>query len=93
MKKLIIVLFIGFLFSESANAVCWKSWVCDDYGNNCRYEDICNNVLDLPSINVPPIPAIPTIELKPIPVPTIPPIGTTHCEYMLVNGQWRNICK
>lgn len=81
------------LFSPSAYSACRKSYVCDDWGKNCRYMDICDNSLDLPSINVPPIPSLPSLELKPLPSLNLPPIGTSKCEYKQVNGHWQNICR
>jgi hypothetical protein len=91
-SRVLIVVLISMLFSSSAYSACRKSYVCDDYGNNCRYRDICDNSLDLPSTNLPPIPPLPTTELKPLPSLSLPPLGTSKCEYMQVNGHWQNVC-
>ncbi len=90
MKKLIIIatIFLGFTL---ADAVCTNSYICDDYGRNCHYQDVCDSTIDLPSTNVP-MPSLPNIDLKPLPSIQIPPLGTSHCEYMQVNGRWENVC-
>lgn len=79
--------------SAPAYAVCHRAYVCDDYGQNCRYQDICDSTLDLPSVEIAPLPSLPTTQLKPLPSVGLPPLGTTHCEYMQVNGRWQNICR
>ena len=91
MKTLIIILsiFIGVTLAE---AYCQNSYVCDDDGN-CGYQDVCDSTLDLPSMNIPPLPSLPNIDLKPLPSLQIPPLGTTRCEYMSVNGRWQNVCR
>lgn len=96
MKKLIrlvLTLSAGVVLSFPANAACRKSYVCDDYGRNCRYQDVCDNAMDLPSIGLNPLPPLPTMELKPLPSMQLPPLGTTNCRQMMVNGQWQNICQ
>lgn len=80
------------LVSGSVEAVCRKSHVCDDDGVNCRVMDVCENSLDVPSINVTPLPPIPTLDVKPLPSTELPPVGTSHCEYKQVNGHWQNLC-
>ena len=69
------------------------AYVCDDDGYNCRYMDICDDPLDLPSLEIDPLPSLPTLEIKPLPSLDLPPIGTSKCEYMMVNGQWQNVCR
>jgi hypothetical protein len=86
-----IVLMIGFI--NIADARCRKSQVCDDYGNNCRVMDVCDNTLDLPSVELPPLRPLPSTELKPLPSLELPPLGTTQCQYMQVNGRWQNVCR
>jgi hypothetical protein len=81
------------LLPTLAAADCRKSYVCNDRGQNCRYMDVCSSPLDLPSTNLQPLPALPTTELKPLPSLDIPPIGTSSCNYMQVDGEWQNICK
>ena len=76
--------------SSTALAVCHNSYVCD--GTNCGNRQICDNSYDIPSAEAPPVPAIPTAEVMPLPSMDIPPIGTTHCRNMQVNGYWRNVC-
>ena len=88
MKLLVTILIV---WSVNANATCRQSYVCDGYGD-CGYTDICDSTLDLPSINVRPLPALPTTELKPLPSISLPPLGTTQCKYMQVNGRWENVC-
>lgn len=93
MYRLLIVLTLLCTFlPESSFAACSNSYVCDDYGSNCQYMDICNNSLDLPSVDVNPIPSLPTVDLKPLPSVDLPPLGTSKCEYKQVNGRWQNIC-
>jgi hypothetical protein len=91
MKKMIVVAVVLFCAAQG-EAYCYKSYVCNDYGRNCRYQDVCDNKYDIPSHNIPPIPAIPTLEIKPLPSLSIPPIGTSKCEYKMVNGRWMNLC-
>lgn len=85
------VLVVG--FANIANAACRKSQVCDDYGNNCRVQDICDSTLDLPSVELAPLRPLPSMELKPLPSMELPPLGTTQCQYMQVNGRWQNVCR
>lgn len=89
---LLLLLIIASSYSATASAQCRSSNVCDDYGNNCRVKDICDSTLDLPSTNLPPLQPLPSTELKPLPPMTLPPLGTSKCEYMQVNGQWKNVC-
>ena len=91
MKKLLLVLTL-ILVSTSSYAMCRKSNVCDDYGHNCRAQDICDSNLDLPSVGLVPLTPLPTMELKPLPSLALPPLGTSKCEYMQVNGHWQNVC-
>lgn len=93
MKKLTLIL-IGIISvaSSVAEAQCRKSMVCDDYGQNCHAQDICDNTLDLPSVSLPPLTPLPSMQLKPLPSLTLPPLGTTSCQYMQVNGRWQNVC-
>lgn len=82
--------FILFMvLSANANAYCSKSYVCDN--GNCGYIDVCDSTLDLPSLNIP-APSLPASTLKPLPSLALPPLGTTKCQYMSVNGVWQNIC-
>jgi hypothetical protein len=81
------------LSSFSAEAACRKSYVCNDFGQQCSYRDICDSTLDLPSTNLAPLPPLPTTRLKPLPSIGLPPLGTTKCEYKQVNGRWQNVCE
>ena len=81
------------IFTSTAFAACRRANVCDDYGQNCRYEDICDSTIDLPSVELDPLPALPSMQVKPLPSIGLPPLGTTKCEYKQVNGQWQNICQ
>ena len=91
--KTVIATILVFSFANISGAACRKSQVCDDYGNNCRIQDICDSNLDLPSIELAPLRPLPSTELKPLPSIELPPLGTSHCEYMQVNGRWQNICR
>jgi hypothetical protein len=93
MKSKLIALIALTLISQPVLAKCYKSNVCDDYGQNCEAIDICSNVLDLPSTNLTPLAPFPTLKFKPMPSMKLPPLGTSSCEYMQVNGQWQNICR
>ena len=91
-KKLTIAAIITCV-SVPAYAACHRSYVCNDYGQNCQYRDICDNTLDLPSTKINPLPSLPTTQIKPLPSVGLPPLGTTRCQYMQVNGRWQNICQ
>lgn len=91
-KYLLIAMLLSSSYSMTVLAQCRSSNVCDNYGNNCRVQDICDSTLDLPSTNLPPLQPLPSMELKPLPSLALPPIGTSKCEYVQVNGQWQNIC-
>ena len=92
--KLIVILIttLTLLYFNIAYSKCKKSWVCDDYGMNCKIMDVCDNSLDLPSIDIRPLYPLPSTKIKPLPSLKIPPIGTKKCRWMQVNGQWKNIC-
>ena len=89
MKKIIIFVFFV-ITSFQVNAVCQSSNVCDGYGN-CSIQDICDSTLDMPSVNIAPL-SLPSLSLEPMPSLALPPLGTTKCRYMQVNGQWQNVC-
>jgi hypothetical protein len=95
--KTSICLFIAVIVtlgaSSIAEAKCRKAQVCDDYGMNCRIQDICDSTLDLPSVELAPLTPLPSTQLKPLPSVALPPLGTSKCEYMQVNGKWRNVCR
>ncbi len=91
MKKIIIFVFF-IITSFQVDAVCRKSNVCDDYGRNCRVQDVCSSAIDLPSAGIAPLKSLPSTRLKPMPSMDLPPLGTTKCRYMQVNGQWQNVC-
>lgn len=92
LSLLLFTLFGASLFTNVAFAQCHRAYVCNDQGNNCRYQDVCSNALDLPSVELNPLPSLPTMELKPLPSMDLPPLGASRCEYLQVNGQWQNIC-
>lgn len=81
------------VISANVYAECRRSYVCDDWGSNCRYMDICDDSLDLPSVGLNPLPSLPTSDLKPLPSVDLPPLGTSNCEYKQVNGLWQNVCR
>ncbi len=95
MKRLILISLMAYAFSISTmvEAKCRKANVCDDYGLNCKVQQICDSKLDLPSIEVTPIKPIPSTRIKPLPSLNVPPIGTTKCQYKQVNGVWQNVCQ
>jgi len=84
------VAFLG--VATVAEAQCRKAQVCDDYGMNCRVEQVCDGTLDLPSVEVDPLRPLPSTQLKPLPSVGLPPLGTSKCEYKQVNGFWQNVC-
>ena len=90
--KVILITILTLFYFNVAYSVCKKSYVCDDYGMNCQYMDVCEDQLDLPSIEIDPLPSFPSLEIKPLPSLELPPLGTSQCEYMQVNGEWKNIC-
>lgn len=92
-EKIFFTAFAFIMFLPAAFAECRSSYVCDDWGNNCRYMDICDDSLDLPSMNLDPLPFLPSMKLKPLPSIDLPPLGTSKCEYKQVNGRWQNICR
>jgi len=77
----------------NAFAECRRAHVCDNIGQNCRYQDVCSSTLDLPSVGLNPLPALPTMDLKPLPSIALPPLGTSKCDFVLVNGRWQNVCR
>ena len=86
-----IVIFIFFILTSfQINAACRSSKVCDGYGN-CSIQDVCDSTLDLPSMDIAPL-SLPSMDLKPMPSLDLPPLGTTDCQYMQVNGIWQNVC-
>jgi hypothetical protein len=91
MKKILLAITL-LAISTMSYAMCRKSNVCDDYGHNCRVQDICDSNLDLPSTGLAPLTPLPSLELKPLPSLALPPLGTSKCEYMQVNGRWQNVC-
>jgi len=92
MKKILLAITL-LAISTMSYGMCRKSNVCDDYGHNCRVQDICDSVIDIPSAGIPPIRPLPSIEIKPLPSLALPPLGTSKCEYMQVNGRWQNVCR
>lgn len=92
-KQAVLATVLVVVFANTAGAACRKSQVCDDYGNNCRVQDICDNALDLPSVDLAPLRPLPSMELKPLPSMDLPPLGTSQCQYLQVNGRWQNVCR
>lgn len=90
MKKLML---LTLLLSGYTQGDCQMSYVCHDYGSDCEYIDICDDALDLPSVDVPPLPALPSTDMKPLPSLDLPPLGTGECEYKQVDGEWQNVCR
>lgn len=92
-QRLFIAALIVISISSTTEARCRKSQVCDDYGQNCQVQDICDSTLDLPSVELAPLTPLPSTELKPLPSVGLPSLGTSQCQYMQVNGQWQNVCR
>ena len=92
LNVLFVAVIILFGMVTIAEAQCRKAQVCDDYGMNCRVQQICDSTLDLPSIDVDPLTPLPSTDLKPLPSVDLPPLGTTKCKYKQVNGIWQNVC-
>lgn len=88
-----IILIANLASFDVALAVCQRAHVCNDYGQNCKYMDVCDSNLDLPAIGLNPMPSIRTLEPKPLPSLALPPLGANKCEYAQVNGRWQNICR
>jgi len=93
MKAVTIAILLTVITIPVAQAKCRSSWVCDDYGNNCRTMQVCDKLLDLPSVGLAPLRPLPALKLKPLPSLKLPPLGTRKCEYKQVNGYWQNICR
>lgn len=91
LSRIILCLTLSF-GSQTLFAKCSKSNVCDDLGQNCEAIDICDNLFDAPAKNFAPLTPMPTLKFKPLPSLRVPPIGTTQCDYMQVNGRWQNVC-
>lgn len=92
-SRLLVGAFVALAVSSTAEAKCRKSQVCDDYGMNCRVQDVCGSTLDLPSVELAPLTPLPSTQLKPLPSVGLPLLGATQCQYMQVNGQWQNVCR
>jgi len=88
-----VMFFAAYLVASFAEAECRKAQVCDDYGRNCRVEQICDSTLDLPSVGLDPLPPLPSTSVKPLPSVGLPPLGTSECEYKQVDGRWQNVCR
>ena len=91
--RLLIVGVIVLGISSLGEAKCRKAQVCDDFGMNCRVQDICDGTLDLPSVDIAPLTPLPSTQLKPLPSVSLPLLGTSKCEYKQVNGRWQNVCR
>lgn len=86
-------LIIGLVIAIPAAAECVKSEVCDDDGQNCQVQDVCDDVLDLPSVELAPRPAMPSIDLNAGPSVGRARLGTSNCKYRQVDGRWQNVCE
>lgn len=91
MKTLLML--AALIIPLQAQADCHRAYICEDGNENCRYEDLCESALDLPSNELNPLPALRTIDLKPLDEPTLAPLGTKHCAYKIVNGTWQQVCR
>ena len=63
----------------NAYAKCERVSICDDYGMNCRTQQLCDNSYDVPGVNVV-SPYVNRPQVKPIQTPRVPPIGTSRCQ-------------
>ena len=43
LTQFIFTVLVTLLFATNVYAECRRSHVCDDFGRNCRYQDICDN--------------------------------------------------
>ncbi len=91
--RLFVVVAASLVVATVAEARCRKAQVCDDYGMNCKVQQVCDSKLDLQSVEVDPLRPLPSTRVKPLPSVGLPPLGTTKCEYKQVNGFWQNVCK
>ncbi len=91
-NKRLLVFLLMTAYSVAVLAECVGSNICDDHGQNCRVRDICSDITDLPSLNLPPIQPLPAMEIRPLPALNPPPPGTSSCQYMQINGRWKVVC-
>ena len=91
--KLLVLVVMSIGIATIVEAKCRKAQVCNDYGMNCKIKQVCGSSLDLPSVELAPLRSLPSTRLKPLPSVSLPPLGTSKCEYKQVNGHWRNVCR
>ncbi len=87
---------LGVAVYDEATALCRWKWDCSQ-GYPCQQVQVCDEVLDLPTIRPPGISPIPPPSIRPIPSPTLPPLGTRQCsqEYLCDswgNCRWETVC-
>jgi hypothetical protein len=88
----LFVLFVGAISSD-VSAAC----VCRCV--NGAMQPLCSSAMDIPPNCPPTICQIVPPSMQPIPTPTIPPIGTTHCSPQQVLNpytrqyEWRTVCR
>ena len=96
MNKLLAVLLLTAL-SSSASAACKWVWVDHDYNSSTPaiQKEICDSILNVPTIRPPSIAPIQAPRIKPINPIGINPIGTKRCQvesvYNTRTRKWENV--
>ena len=63
-RAVVSISLLASIFTSIAFAECRRAEVCDGYGKNCRYRDVCDSTMDLPSIGINPLPSIRSPAIK-----------------------------
>lgn len=99
MKKLILI--AAMTLPGISQAACRQEWVDHDFNTFTPpvLRQVCDNSLDLPGYNIPPVRPIQRPQIQPIQPPTVPPIGTSNCRLMSVYNEFtrmwetRRVCQ
>lgn len=94
MRRLILIAVT--LFTPTlASADCAWRWDCSN--GPCKQVQICASATGMPALPSLELPPIPPPSIRPLPSLEIPPIGATSCEqrYLCAGGScsWRNVCR
>lgn len=87
MKKLILISLISF----KTYGLCVVQTTCGPKG--CGPITVCDNSLDLPSMNLPSLDTNELMPVQPLQPLALPPLGTTYCGLQYINGKFVNVCK
>ncbi len=93
---ILVLLALGAV-APDAEAKCRWEFVCDAAGN-CRQEPLCDSTLDVPMPAMPRVaPVVPPV-VEPIPMPRVPPVGTSACQQVRVCNsfgqcRWQTVCR